>query len=292
MSKLRSINTGIWSDNWFEDINPTSKLLFIYLITNEKNNMLGIYEMSVKKISFETGIDKQTIEKALKEFERVNKVSYIDGYIILNNFIKNQSYNVNMKKSAIDVYNLLPKEIKFKNLEFINIPEKANDKIAYAQLVTKGFQTLCERFGILRKVEDEVEDETKNEYKKTLLSELKSSDVLNNDYLIMAKSFHSMFRQNIIEAGSSTKTIDKAKGTWYDDIRLIIESDKNTIESLRKVYKFIKDNSFWKANIFSTSKLREQIPTLLLKIKSEEDMKNQSKEQPQVYEKSKTYEYL
>ena len=74
MSKLRSINTAIWSDTWFEDLTPNEKLLFIYLITNEKTNMLGVYEASVKKISFETGINKETVSKALKGFETIGKV--------------------------------------------------------------------------------------------------------------------------------------------------------------------------------------------------------------------------
>jgi hypothetical protein len=154
MSKLRSIDTAIWSDNWFENLTPVNKLLFIYLITNDKNNMLGIYEISIRKISFETGIEKQTIEKALKDFERVNKVLYRDGYIILNNFIKHQCYNPNMKKSAITSYNELPKQIKFKDLQLIDIQD-----------VSKGFQTLCECFGMLRKIEVEVEDEIEDEIK-------------------------------------------------------------------------------------------------------------------------------
>ena len=53
MSKLRSVNTAFWSDPWVEDLTPSEKLLYIYFITNEKTNMLGIYELSIKKISFE-----------------------------------------------------------------------------------------------------------------------------------------------------------------------------------------------------------------------------------------------
>ena len=53
MSKLRSLNTAFWSDTWVEDLEPLKKLLFIYLVTNDKTNMLGIYEASIKKISFD-----------------------------------------------------------------------------------------------------------------------------------------------------------------------------------------------------------------------------------------------
>ena len=99
MSKLRSINTAFWSDTWIEDLGPNDKLLFLYLVTNDKTNMLGIYESSIKKIAFETGLDIETVNNGLKAFETVNKVKYINNYIILVNYMKHQKYNTNMKKS-------------------------------------------------------------------------------------------------------------------------------------------------------------------------------------------------
>lgn len=120
--------------------------------------MLGIYEASVKKISFETGIRKDDVIKALKGFETLGKVKYIKNYIILCNFLKHQNFNTNMKKSAIDVYNGLPKELKNNNVEVC----KSNP--------LKGFETLLNHYGMVSKieVEDEVEieDESKEKGKK------------------------------------------------------------------------------------------------------------------------------
>ena len=48
MAKLRSISTEIWADTWFEELQSDEKLLFIYLITNEKNNMLEKIEKAIK----------------------------------------------------------------------------------------------------------------------------------------------------------------------------------------------------------------------------------------------------
>ena len=151
MSKLRSVNTQFWSDPWVEDLTPSEKLLYLYFITNEKTNMLGVYELSIKKISFETGVDKSTIEKALKGFERVRKVKYTNNYIVLLNFTKHQHYNTNMKKSAIDVYNLLPKELKPNDLYI----EKDNP--------SEGFERVVKALGMVRKVEVESEDESETE---------------------------------------------------------------------------------------------------------------------------------
>ena len=151
MSKLRSLSTSFWSDPFIEDLSVSEKLLFIYLITNEKTNMLGIYELSIKKISFETGIDKATVQKALKRFETINKVKYVDNHIILINFLKHQHFNTNMKKSAIDCYLNLPETLKIQGVKI----DKTNP--------LEAFESLCEGFGMVRKVEVEVEDETKGE---------------------------------------------------------------------------------------------------------------------------------
>jgi len=112
MSKKRSVSTAFWSDPFIEDIAPEYKLLFLYLITNEKTNMLGIYEASKRKMAFETGLSLECIKDALEVFERLGKVKHVDNYIILVNYMKHQKYNTNMKKSAIETFNELPKSVK------------------------------------------------------------------------------------------------------------------------------------------------------------------------------------
>jgi len=159
MSKLRSVSTAFWSDPFIEDLTPSEKLLFLYLITNDKTNMLGIYEVSIKKISFDTGLNKDIIEKSLKEFQRLSKVKYIKNHVVLVNFMKHQNYNTNMKKSAIDIYNELPNELKDSELSI----SKDNP--------IKGFESLLNHYGMVSKyeVEDETETEYEVEYKKTSL---------------------------------------------------------------------------------------------------------------------------
>ena len=114
-------------------------------------------------------------------------------------------------------------------------------------------------------------DNKDKKYKNILLSEINSDEYpnLNNEYIEITKEFQKLFRNNLIEAGAKTTTIDKAKGTWIDDIRLIIETDKYTLDDLRQVYKFLQKDDFWKSNILSTSKLRKQMDKL--KIQSNND---------------------
>lgn len=107
----------MWADEWFETLTPSEKLLWVYLLTNPQTNMLGIYEISLKRISFDTGLKSDQIENTLKGFERVKKAFYYKGHIILTNWVKNQSMNPNMVKSAEKLFNELSKDLKNKLLD-------------------------------------------------------------------------------------------------------------------------------------------------------------------------------
>lgn len=177
MSKLRSVSTAFWSDPFIEDLSPNEKLLFLYLITNEKTNMLGIYESSVKKISFETGLTQQEVSNALKRFETLKKVKYINNFVVLINYMKHQNFNTNMKKSAIDTYNKLPIELKDNKLSI----DKSN--------VEKGFESLSKHFGMVRKVEVEYEVKDEEEVKDEI--NISYTDFLQKEYSI---KFESMLK--------------------------------------------------------------------------------------------------
>ena len=87
MAKQRYINTKMWRDNYFENLDPIEKLLFIYFLTNPDTNISGIYEIQLKIIASDTGIDKEMLLKILKRFHKDQKVYYKNGeneYNIIN----------------------------------------------------------------------------------------------------------------------------------------------------------------------------------------------------------------
>lgn len=112
MSKLRSVNTKFWDDTFIVDLDPKEKLLFLYLITNSLTNLLGIYEISIRKISFDTGLTPEMVQKGLERFETVKKAYFIENYIILPNWLKNQNLNSNMRKSVEKEFDELPNWLK------------------------------------------------------------------------------------------------------------------------------------------------------------------------------------
>jgi hypothetical protein len=109
-TKQRYISTSIWDDDWFSELDPDAKLLYFYLLTNEKTNVAGVYQISCTRITRDTGMARDAIMSQFEEFERCQKVYYRMGYVILPNAPKHQKYELRgkIKAAIISVLNALP----------------------------------------------------------------------------------------------------------------------------------------------------------------------------------------
>lgn len=112
MAKHRYVNTHFWKDNYIINLDPTEKLVYLYLLTNPLTNIAGIYEINLKEIANDTGIIKEIIDTILKRFERDNKLIYSGGYLIIKNHLKHQDFKSPKLQSGIaDILNSLPCDI-------------------------------------------------------------------------------------------------------------------------------------------------------------------------------------
>lgn len=93
MAKSRVINTKFWADDYISHLDPTEKLLFLYFLTNPFTDISGVYEIPLKNIALDTGIDKEMVEKIIKRFEKHGKIFYRKGWLAIKNFSKHQNLN-------------------------------------------------------------------------------------------------------------------------------------------------------------------------------------------------------
>lgn len=108
---------------------------------------------------------------------------------------------------------------------------------------------------------------TKN---NTLMSNANASDVtdLNKPYFEISKAFYQLFKNNADKLEVKWSHLDNAKAdNFIQPLRLLIESDKRTIEDLRLVWKFLQADEFWMPNIQSSAKLRKNFDQLITKAK-------------------------
>ncbi len=76
MANYRQLHTRTWSDSWFLNLSNEQKLLFIYLFSNQRASVTGLYEMPIKLISLETGLDRTVIHRAFEVYTAADKVHY------------------------------------------------------------------------------------------------------------------------------------------------------------------------------------------------------------------------
>jgi len=113
MAKFRMVNTRFWDDNYIVELNSEEKLLFLYLITNSLTDICGIYEVSTKRIAYDTGIDSLSIQKILDKFQKDNKIKYVNGWICIKNFQRHQRTKSRKIKAGIRrSLSQIPEEVK------------------------------------------------------------------------------------------------------------------------------------------------------------------------------------
>lgn len=93
MAKQRFIKTDLWADPYFEELDSSEKLMYIYLMTNEQVDLCGIYKISIKRISDETWFNKSQVELILNRFSKDDKVHYVENYICVSDFLSHQNTN-------------------------------------------------------------------------------------------------------------------------------------------------------------------------------------------------------
>lgn len=133
--KARMIDTRFWNDNFVVGLNPLDRYLFLYFLTNEHTNIAGIYEIPLRTIAFESGLDKEMIPKMLKRLK--GKVEYIDGWIAIKNFVKHQNTKSLTVQKGIQIeLAKIPKKImtKLENIGYAYGIDRVSGGIIYLNL--------------------------------------------------------------------------------------------------------------------------------------------------------------
>jgi len=76
MAIFRKIHTQFWSDPFIQTLSPEKRYFFLYLLTNEKTRQCGIYEISKRHISYDTGYTIDTVSILLEYFIQENKIMF------------------------------------------------------------------------------------------------------------------------------------------------------------------------------------------------------------------------
>ena len=76
MAIFRKVHTSFWSDPFIQDLTIEQRYFYLYILTNEQTKQCGIYEVSKKQISFDTGYSIDKVSTLLAYFINAGKIRY------------------------------------------------------------------------------------------------------------------------------------------------------------------------------------------------------------------------
>jgi hypothetical protein len=131
MAKYRQVHTHIWKDGWFLDLEPAHKLFFIYLFSNERASISGLYELPRRVMSFESGLTLTEIQDAFDAFAEAGKALYQDGVVWVVNLRKyHETASPKVQKCILDDVS----RIKDCELKGIYCEKYGIDRVSYDTL--------------------------------------------------------------------------------------------------------------------------------------------------------------
>lgn len=90
MSVHRYVDTALWDDRFVRNLKPVEKLLWVYLISNPRCTISGVYEITPDVIKGHTGLTVPKISALMARFALDQRLTYDQDWIILANAPKHQ----------------------------------------------------------------------------------------------------------------------------------------------------------------------------------------------------------
>lgn len=131
-------------DEWFVELEPDAKLVWIYTFTNEATSPAGIYRSTLRTIANETGIALQRVREIIAEFADAGKLYYEDGIIWPVTMRKHQIGELKatdnlVKRVLADVADLGESPIVARYMEYYGpLPETTKGVQTPSQAPSKG----------------------------------------------------------------------------------------------------------------------------------------------------------
>jgi len=234
----RIINDTFWTDPYIEDLDPSEKLIFLYLLTNPLCNIAWAYEIKMKRIAYETWFDKDMVDKILTRFEEEDKIMRAFDWIILKNFAKNQSTNPNVKKWMQRIIDNIPERVQkalkgFESLPYFTLLNLTlpNLTILNSKEDEKSDDFPTSSIIIKKSKEEVIKEKTENFLE---LTKVINREIIKENYKITDQEFDKIWKEFIMYWTEPNKSKTKIKYDW-----------EKTFEVNRRFIKFIENDKKW-----------------------------------------------
>lgn len=135
MAEYSYIKTSFWTDPVVEELSAVAKLVFIYLFSSPFRRQSGIYQVSKKRIGYDTGLSTEEVDRALTELEANGFIKWDNNQSVvwIVNFVRHQANKSpkvwkRIKRDLEEIgEHKFVEEFKGYYAEFLDIEESKNE---------------------------------------------------------------------------------------------------------------------------------------------------------------------
>lgn len=111
--KYRQINTNFWEDSYIRKLNPVERLAFIFLFTNDRVNLCGVYELTDDRLCYTLGATLETVNKIKHKFESDSKFLFHNDWVYILNYNEHNCFSKapNVVSTFMKEFNSIPPEV-------------------------------------------------------------------------------------------------------------------------------------------------------------------------------------
>lgn len=127
--KTRIIYTKIWEDDFFSTLTLKQQLLFLFLLTNARIGLTGMYELTDKTIKNNTKLRAEDITLAKEVFTNARKVFFKESWVYVVNAKRLNGYHgEKLNKAVSSELSLIPLEVYqyFKSVDLSVNPDRVS----------------------------------------------------------------------------------------------------------------------------------------------------------------------
>lgn len=141
MDRMCMFSTAFWEDAWISNLDATEKYFYIYLFTNPRSNIIGLFPLPERRICFDTGLGSETVKTLLNKFQDdYKKIHYDHEWIFVKNKIKFQNLNNSkIKKGILNLFNSINSD-RFKTAFMDNLIELNYNSLAESIINDSNYQ--------------------------------------------------------------------------------------------------------------------------------------------------------
>ena len=252
-SRYQPIKTCIWTDEKFVDFPDDLKLLWLYLLTSPHSNMIGLYRLPEEYGATDLRWDMKRFRERFAELSQNGFVGHDPQarVVLIKNQLKHRPLsNSNQEKAAIKTLETIPDTFLFNNLleNITNLAKPFTERLG---------ERLGERYAKYITVNREPLTVNRKPKEKDLKSSVAAPE--NQEHRRLAFLLHLKIKSR--NPGQK----DPNWKVWTREVTRMVEVDNRDTAEIERIINWCQADEFWRNNILSTAKLREQFDQLVLK---------------------------